>query len=432
MVAFMQYISLPFVITLQILMLIRGTFSPEFASEAWSWYSIHWGAFSDLYLDLLGVLLIYLLASSTFFWGIKVYKKVTNISGIVKWFTAGFLVVAGISLALSQGSTNWHYWVNNSTLNFNGFMNSFISCFFFFAGFELFATAGKNINNPEKNIGKRITLIVLICTIFYIVISVIFFAVYSQFQQNMNMGSWLSFNNKIILYGGPIIMIISGLALKINLGMQNSLYGGTVLQPLSKEGYISDKLFILNKDGLPMKAILLNLWITVIMIFCWLIIPDLIKGFWLTNHPGKTYHSALDVSSLTSASSVITTFIYMMVVLTTLKLTFIRKLKLKVWELLLFIMVFFFLGLILFWHYYSLIRDTVAQLRTNPDDTSPLVGMIVEFVFIIATITFALLWYKFYYLPKYEKRLVNKPHIQERLNQDFVLNIEHLVTFNQE
>lgn len=429
MVAFMQYISLPFVITLQILMLIRGTFSPEFAGEAWC--SINWGAFSDLYLDLLGIL-IYLSAASAIFWGIKVYKKVTNISGLVKWFTAGFLVLAGISLAFSQGSTNWHYWANNSSWSFNGFMNSFISCFFFFAGFELFATAGKNIINPEKNIGKGITLIILISTIFYIVISIIFFAAYSKFQQNMNMGTWLSFNNKIVLYGGPIIMIISGLALKINFGMQNALYGGTVLQPLSKAGYISDKLFILNKDGLPMKAILLNLGINVIMIICWLVIPDLIKGIWLTNHPGKTYHSALDVSSLTSASSAITTFIYMMVVLTTLKLAFIKKLKLKYWELVLFIMVFFFLSLILFWHYYSLIRDTVAQLKVNPNETIPLVGMMVEFVFIITSITFALVWYKFYYLPKYEKRLVHKPNIQEQLNQDFALNVEHLATLNQE
>lgn len=105
MVAFMQYISLPFVITSQILMLIRGTFSPEFAGEAW--YSVNWGAFSDLYLELLGIL-IYLSAASAIFWGVKVYKKVTNVSGFVKWFTAGSSVLAGISLAFSQGSTNWH------------------------------------------------------------------------------------------------------------------------------------------------------------------------------------------------------------------------------------------------------------------------------------------------------------------------------------
>ncbi|WP_342218957.1 hypothetical protein [Spiroplasma endosymbiont of Amphimallon solstitiale] len=118
-------------------------------------------------------------------------------------------------------------------------MNTFTSCFFFFAGFEFFSTAGKNVNNPEKNIGKGITLIMIIMTVFYAVISLIFFLGYSVFVQNMNMGAWSPFTSKIIIYGGPIIMIISGLALKINIAMQNALYGGTTLQPLSKEGYIS-------------------------------------------------------------------------------------------------------------------------------------------------------------------------------------------------
>jgi|GEM_PF-818392 len=68
-------------------------------------------------------------------------------------------------------------------------MNTFTSCFFFFAGFEIFATAGKNINNPEKNIGKGITLIILISTIFYIIVSIIFFLAYSTFVQNMNVGA---------------------------------------------------------------------------------------------------------------------------------------------------------------------------------------------------------------------------------------------------
>ncbi|WP_286641482.1 hypothetical protein [Spiroplasma ixodetis] len=168
-------------------------------------------------------------------------------TSIIKWLTPGFLVIAGISLAITNGSSNWNYWTTESTFSFAGFMNTFTSCFFFFAGFEIFSTAGKNVNNPEKNIGKGITLIMIIMTVFYVVISLVFFLGYSVFVQNMNMGAWSPFTSKIIIYGGPIIMIISGLALKINIAMQNALYGGTTLQPLSKEGYISNKLFNLNK-----------------------------------------------------------------------------------------------------------------------------------------------------------------------------------------
>lgn len=84
-------------------------------------------------------------------------------------------------------------------------MNTFTSCFFFFAGFEIFSTAGKNVNNPEKNIGKGISLIMIIMTVFYVIISLVFFLGYQVFVQNMNMGAWTAFNSKVILYSVPNI-----------------------------------------------------------------------------------------------------------------------------------------------------------------------------------------------------------------------------------
>ncbi|WP_348734845.1 amino acid permease [Spiroplasma endosymbiont of Ammophila pubescens] len=222
-----------------------------------------------------------------------------------------------------------------------GFIKAFNSCFFFFAGFEVFSTAGKNISNPEKNIGRGITLIMLISTIFYIVISIIFFAAFTEFVQNMQIGIWsLGFNNNIILYGGAIIMIISALALKINVAMQNALYGWTSLQPLSAEGYLPYHLRKLNKDGLPIRASILNLVITSLMIFIWLAILDIIKGISLTKQFGfmataaeaMTYQQPFDVSSLTEASSAITIFIYGMVIAVTLKLAYQQKIKMRIWE----------------------------------------------------------------------------------------------------
>lgn len=425
-VGFMQYVMLPFIITIQIMMLIRGTFSPDFVdpNNQGVWYALHWGPFGDLYLDLIGIA-IYLLAASIIFFGIRVYKRLAHGTGIIKWATAFFLILAGLALAFTNGSSNWHYWTSGSSLSFTGFMNTFTSCFFFFAGFEVFATAGKNIENPGKNIGKGITLIILISTIFYIIISLIFFLAYNQFVQNMNMGAWNSFTNKIILYGGPIIMIISGIAMKINVAMQNALYGGTALQPLSKEGYISDRLFKLNNDGIPVKSAVLNLVITSIMICLWLVIPDLIKGIWMTAHPGQKYQSAFNISSLTAASSFVTIFIYMMVLSVVLKLALTKKIKLNWYEKIVFPIVFAFLILTLFWHYYSLITDTIRKMNEPNATSAPIVAIIIEVVFILGSFTFAVCWYRWYYLPKYRKRLRAKPELQAELNADFDFNKEH-------
>jgi L-asparagine transporter-like permease len=48
--------------------------------------------------------------------------------------------------------------------------------------------------------------------------------------------------------------------------MQNSLYGGTALQPLFIEGYFPNNFGKLNKDGLPVKASALNLGIVVLFV----------------------------------------------------------------------------------------------------------------------------------------------------------------------
>jgi hypothetical protein len=47
---------------------------------------------------------------------------------------------------------------------------------------------------------------------------------------------------------------------------QLSLYGGTSLQPLSQEGYISTKFNELNEQRFPIKAMKLNLIIIAIVV----------------------------------------------------------------------------------------------------------------------------------------------------------------------
>jgi amino acid transporter len=71
-------------------------------------------------------------------------------------------------------------------------MSTFSTCFYFFAGFEIFSTAGQNVENPNRNIGLGVTLIMIISTIFYVIIMVFFFCSIApgDFSQNASMSAW--------------------------------------------------------------------------------------------------------------------------------------------------------------------------------------------------------------------------------------------------
>ncbi|GHU34335.1 hypothetical protein FACS1894166_11620 [Bacilli bacterium] len=70
-------------------------------------------------------------------------------------------------------------------------MTTFSTCFYFFAGFEIFSTAGANIENPNRNIGLGVTIIMIISTIFYIAIMFILFMSIApiDFSQNATMSA---------------------------------------------------------------------------------------------------------------------------------------------------------------------------------------------------------------------------------------------------
>ncbi|ATZ18737.1 hypothetical protein ESOMN_v1c03550 [Williamsoniiplasma somnilux] len=420
-IAFMQYVSLPFLITIQINSLIKGSFSPEYVGQG-AWYAANWGPFTDLWLDLIGIF-IYMSAATIIFLGIKWYKKIAHGSALIKWITAGCLIILGLVLAFQNGHDNMQHWTTKSEISLEGFVKAFNSCFFFFAGFEVFSTAGKNIENPEKNVGKGVVIIMAISTVFYVVITIIFFAAYSSFEQNMNMGAWSSAQptlNKVLLYGGPIVMMISSVALKINVAMQNALYGGTTLQPLANEGFLPDKMKKLNKDNLPIKASIFNLIITGFMIFIWLCIPDIIKGVSLLNGADPvTYQDVFNVSSLTEASSVITIFIYGMVIAVALTLHFKKKNRLKIWEIILYPIVLLILAFVFVWHYYELINK-IATVDAE-HFSSTLTGVIIEIAFIITSMSTCTIWYFTGFKKKMAKRLIENPELQNKIDNQFRL-----------
>jgi amino acid permease len=56
--------------------------------------------------------------------------------------------------------------------------------------------------------------------------------------------------------------MVSIIFMRVNSVIQKSLYGGTTLQPLAYEGFISNRFAKLTKEGVPKNASKLNLLIT--------------------------------------------------------------------------------------------------------------------------------------------------------------------------
>ncbi|MDR1234664.1 MAG: APC family permease [Mycoplasmataceae bacterium] len=442
-VTFMLYVGMPFMITFQILMLIRGTFSPSYVWVGNSnipWYGFQWGPFGDLYLDLIGIG-IYMVSAIIIFFGIRMYKRFAHITAGVKWGAALFLIIAAIGLACSKGAQNlsdWSSYSNSSdALHADQIVSSFNSCFYFFAGFEIFSTAGQNVKNPQKNIGLGVTLIMIISTIFYVLILVLFFAalpINEGFQQNETMSLWGKFSsNKVILYGGPILLIISSVSLKINAAMQNSLYGGTMIQPMAVEGYFPDSWGKLDKDGLPSKASKINLFIVAMFVVVWLAIPDLVKGFqnkseynnilaasgreaaeqWLAG-----VKSAFTVASLTAASSAITILVYIVVLLSALRMSQKRQLTLRNWERIAFSITFLFMLFLFIYHYYEVSSNIADGIKNN--NSSQLVGSVIELGFVLLAVAFFICWYYTYYSRKYQSRIALHPNLQKQLDAEFI------------
>jgi amino acid transporter len=70
-------------------------------------------------------------------------------------------------------------------------LSAFCACFYYFTGFESFASAGSTVKEPEKNVSKGIMTVILCSVAFYILMIVIFMLGQSKFMQNINTGFWI-------------------------------------------------------------------------------------------------------------------------------------------------------------------------------------------------------------------------------------------------
>lgn len=428
-IAFVQYSTLPVIVTSQIISMIRINFT-----DSSSFLYANWGIWTNLGLDLIGIV-IYALASCVLFLGIKAWKRFVNISSYLKWGTTGLLMIAVIILFIMAGTSNYTNVINHQSLTANSFSKAFTACFFFFLGFETYATIGKNVKNPQKNIGRSIIIVMVLSTLFYVtVIALMIGAISTGFENNPNLQIFhvLGMNLNAAWLGkiGIIIMLICTISLKANAGMQNALYSGGILEPLSVEGYIPEKYKELNADKIPFRASILNLVVTFIFAIVWLIIPDIIQALIDSTQPVIIY------GTITGEASLIMILIYICVISIALKLSIQKKLRHNKFELTIWTFAFLFLVWQLGMWIYGLVQGfqtAFTDMNTNTLAGSDfktlaerhsagvieLVSNILQMAYILIVIAFAIIWYYAYYRPKLQHRLTNQT--QSILDADFIV-----------
>ncbi|WP_424526185.1 APC family permease [Spiroplasma endosymbiont of Glossina fuscipes fuscipes] len=358
------------------------------------------------------------------FLGMRLLKRYLNASSYIKWGSTGLLIIALIALFIINGTSAWD--VNASskytTLNPTNFSIAFTSCFFFFLGFETYATIGKNVRNPERNIGRSIIWTMALAIIFYVIVTILMLgAIAGAFTNNPNLQIFRLLGNHVgqwIYYAGVIIMLICTISLKAIAGMQNALYLGAILEPFAVEGLMPSKYQELNKDGIPFKASFLNLIITFIFVMIWLFIPDIIQGVTGGN-------AVFSYAAITGEASLIMIIIYSFVIMVALKLGFTKKMRVKIWEMIAWSLVLVFL----IWQFVQFFVDlgrsyhtAINQLNTDSSKAiATIVSNTLEIAYIVGVIMFAVIWYYTYYWKKYQARLKTNPQLQEALYAPFTV-----------
>lgn len=430
-VGILNYIIIPLVFCNQILMFIKANFDPGMSgtnqyyidthqlapatgnSQWWNSWVGSLGHWSNLFYDGIGILLCVGFACFAFF-GSKMYKKAGKYTLLIKWVTSAFFILfAVVSACLPSNKENASSWSHNSTLTFSGFASAFSACFYYFTGFEVFATAGENLEEPEKNLSKGIIWVIVLSGVFYVGLTTIYLLAVGpgSLTQNINTGFWLRLKDAKglywLLYAGPLIMIICTIFMRGNTVAQLSLYGGTTLQPLSKEGYISSNFAKLNDNLFPANAMKLNVIVVAITISIWQVIPDIINGA----TGGKA--DFINVNTIISAASAFYILLYLIVLLAALKYAFTNVIKIGAFERICYLLAVLCLGVVFCYHYYDLI--------SSAKDITSYVALGVEFTFIFGLILFVIFVYFSYYKPKLAKRLSENKKTQDDLDHEFRL-----------
>ncbi|AGR42401.1 amino acid permease [Spiroplasma diminutum] len=405
LMGFFNYSVIPVIGMALIVTMVRANFGPQDIEGLWlvgqnsnGEYG-KFGAWGNLYLDLIAFAL-YIFAATIIFFGIKKYKYVGLIIGYMTWGITILLMIFGITAGFIQldGTNNPFEKYAEVDLNLSGFTKAFVTCFFAFGGIETFITTGKNIKNRGKNMPIAIIVIMIATTAFYIIFSLItMFAIGgSQFSSNPN--TQLFPDNNLLKVFGPILIIICTMLMRFNSSLQITMFGGSTLEPLSSQGYISPVFKKENKENVPVAGVFSTIILFVICATMFLFIPDIIEG--VTKRP-----SPLNYGTIASCASILLIAIYGTIIPTVIVQGIRKNVKIRVWEYIAWAITVLFLLFVLISYFITTLFDPFIKPydKNNEIRLQDIVSSVFQIIYFIGIIIWAVLQYFVYYKSKMAK-----------------------------
>ncbi|AUB31960.1 APC family permease [Spiroplasma floricola] len=416
LMGFFNYSVIPVIGMALIVTMVRANFGPQDDVRFWlvgqngaGDYG-KFGSWGNLYLDLIAFAL-YMFAATIIFFGIKKYKYVGLIIGYMTWGITVLLMIFGLVAGFINLQTSNPFEVYTQTdLKISEFTKAFTTCFFAFGGIETFITTGKNIKNRSKNMPIAIIIIMIATTSFYIVFSLItMFAIGGKgFSSNPNT-QFFGDNNFLKVFG-PTLIIICTMLMRFNSSLQITMFGGSTLEPLSSQGYISPVFKKENKENVPVAGVFSTIILFVICATMFLFIPDIIEG--VTKSP-----SPLNYATIASCASILLIAIYGTIIPTAIVQGIRKNVKVQIWEYIAWSITVLFLLFILGSYLWTSLLNPFTNPKGDkigsPENVQALVSSVFQLVYVSGVIVWAVIQYFLYYKPKMAKMDPNSERAKE-------------------
>ncbi|MFF2449896.1 amino acid permease [Neobacillus sp. NPDC058068] len=196
--------------------------------------------------------------------GISESAKLNKIMVLIKVGIILFFIVVGIFYVKPS---NWQPFM---PFGIKGILSGSALVFFAFLGFDAVSSAAEEVKNPKRNLPIGIIGSLLICTLLYVVISLILTGMVSYTQ--LNVSDPVSFALQLVHQDWMAGVISLGAVIGMMTVILVMLYGGTrLLYALGRDGLLPKSMYELNKKyKTPVK----NTWLFASLIaFCAGFIP---------------------------------------------------------------------------------------------------------------------------------------------------------------
>ncbi|AKU79419.1 putative permease [Spiroplasma turonicum] len=373
-----------------------------------------WGAWGSLYLDLIAFGL-YMFAATIIFFGIKRYKYVSVIIGYLTWGITVLIMIFGLVAGFTSDTSGLDQYINNTGLGFTTFSKTFTTCFFAFAGIETFIVSGKNIKDRSKNMPIAITIIMIATTIFYIIFTlIVMFAVNAPFEGNPNLQIFKKFNSEFLRKFGPWLIITCTILMRFNSSIQVTLYGGSTLEPLGSQRFISKVFNKENSESVPVAGVMTTIIIIVITGFLFLFIPDFVQGIVKRKSP-------FNYGTIANAASILLLLIYYFVIPTAMYQGYKKRVKIRIWEYVAWSITLILLSFIFVMYFIDLFK---GFLKT--DDIQSILASTFQLLYLVLLIVIIFVLY-FAYHKKIMKNIKdNEDEYQKLLDYEKLFKIIEL------